>query len=228
MLDPFRRAALAAVVFTIAGYATNAEREGWTRGAIDRLGVVSGLINVTVALAIGLFVDRLLRESDRRATLVAALTAAQQELADAQHQAGVQAERERLAREIHDTLAQGFTSIVMLARGDRRRARREHEPRVRDKLALLEETAAGEPRRGTRAGGRVAARRPARRRAARRAAPGDRPVCAARPACAADSPCRGTPRALASTYDVVLLRVAQEALANVGKHSPGEARHADA
>jgi hypothetical protein len=60
-------------------------------------GLVSGLINLTIALAIGLFVDRLLRESDRRAALVARSPRAA-ELADAQHLAGVQAERERLAR----------------------------------------------------------------------------------------------------------------------------------
>jgi signal transduction histidine kinase len=35
----------------------------------------------------------------------------------------------------------------------------------------------------------------------------------------ADHSVDGAPRALASSYDVVFLRVAQEALANVGKHS---------
>ncbi|MGD8151151.1 sensor histidine kinase [Ornithinimicrobium sp. Y1694] len=38
------------------------------------------------------------------------------ELAEAQRQAGVMAERTRLSREIHDTLAQGFSSILLLAR----------------------------------------------------------------------------------------------------------------
>ena len=33
-----------------------------------------------------------------------------------QHRAGVVAERERLAREIHDTLAQGLSSIQLLLR----------------------------------------------------------------------------------------------------------------
>jgi signal transduction histidine kinase len=36
------------------------------------------------------------------------------ELATAHHQAGMLAERQRLSGEIHDTLAQGFTSILML------------------------------------------------------------------------------------------------------------------
>jgi signal transduction histidine kinase len=37
------------------------------------------------------------------------------ELGAAHHAQGVMAERERMAREIHDTLAQGFTSVIMLA-----------------------------------------------------------------------------------------------------------------
>ena len=41
------------------------------------------------------------------------LEAAQAELAAAKKREGVLAERQRLAQEIHDTLAQGFTSIVM-------------------------------------------------------------------------------------------------------------------
>ena len=219
MLSPFARAAAAAVVLTAAGYVSNAQREGWTRASVTT-GLVSGLINLTIALAIGLFVDRLLRESDRRAALVAALTAAQQELADAQHLAGVQAERERLAREIHDTLAQGFTSIVMLARAID--AGLDEQSPVRDKLALLEETAqanlaearalvAALPPADLTEGGLLGALRRATDR------------CARENGVAAELSVRGTPRALASSYDVVLLRVAQEALANVGKHS--RARH---
>jgi signal transduction histidine kinase len=41
------------------------------------------------------------------------LEAAQAELAAAERREGVLEERQRLSREIHDTLAQGFTSIVM-------------------------------------------------------------------------------------------------------------------
>ncbi|GAB3677621.1 sensor histidine kinase [Actinocorallia lasiicapitis] len=47
-------------------------------------------------------------------SLIDELTRTRGELATAQHAAGVLAERERLAREIHDTLAQGYTSIGML------------------------------------------------------------------------------------------------------------------
>jgi signal transduction histidine kinase len=215
ILGRFGWAAAAAVGITGAGYAANAGREGWSRNAITGSGV-SGLINVSLALAIGLFVDRLLRESDRRAKLVAALTAAQRELADAHHRAGVHAERDRLAREIHDTLAQGFTSILMLARAIE--ADLDQDDQVRDKLAVLEETALANL---AEARALVAALPPADLTdggllgALRRVT--DR--CARESGVPAQLCVYGAPRALASSYDVVFLRVAQEALANVGKHS---------
>jgi signal transduction histidine kinase len=220
MLERFVWAAPAAVALTVAGSLALAERDGWSHDAVTGA-VVTGLIDVTIALALGLFVGTIIRESDRRAELVTALTAAQQELSEANHQAGVQAERERLAREIHDTLAQGFTSVVMLARaidvGLDSAGVDEHSD-VRDKLTLLEETAranlaearslvASLPPADLHDGGLLGALRRATDRCAREnGVPADLAVC-------------GSPRALTSSYDVVLLRVAQEALANVGKHS---------
>ena len=57
---------------------------------------------------------RVIEQSLDRAALIEQLEATRAELAAAHHEAGVQAERHRLAGEIHDTLAQGFTSIVTL------------------------------------------------------------------------------------------------------------------
>jgi signal transduction histidine kinase len=48
-----------------------------------------------------------------RRQLILALEETQARLAASEREAGALAERQRLAREIHDTLAQGFTSIVM-------------------------------------------------------------------------------------------------------------------
>ena len=52
------------------------------------------------------------RQSEQRRDALAALAATRAELAAASRQAGVLAERERLARELHDTVAQGFISVV--------------------------------------------------------------------------------------------------------------------
>jgi signal transduction histidine kinase len=57
---------------------------------------------------------RIRAQSEERRQLLEHLQATQAELAIRERQAGALDERHRLARDIHDSLAQGFTSIVML------------------------------------------------------------------------------------------------------------------
>ena len=59
------------------------------------------------------WISVIIEQSTRRRELIEQLEAAQADLAAAERREGVLEERQRLAREIHDTLAQGFTSIVM-------------------------------------------------------------------------------------------------------------------
>jgi signal transduction histidine kinase len=73
------------------------------------------LASLLFSLLLGFWISRIIDQSRERAELIDQLEAARTELAAADHARGVMAERERVAREIHDTLAQGFTSIVMLA-----------------------------------------------------------------------------------------------------------------
>jgi signal transduction histidine kinase len=73
------------------------------------------LVSLTMSLLLGIWIERVIDQSEQRAALIAELDSTRGELAEAHHAAGVMAERERMAREIHDTLAQGMTSIVMLA-----------------------------------------------------------------------------------------------------------------
>ncbi len=65
-------------------------------------------------------VFRTARLAEEQAALVDTLRATRQELADSERRLGAFEERERIAAEIHDTLAQGFTSIVLLARSARK------------------------------------------------------------------------------------------------------------
>ncbi len=65
------------------------------------------------AVLLALWMRSVMQESQRRQRLIEELEATRQSLAQAERQAGVLAERQRLAREIHDTLAQDFTSIVL-------------------------------------------------------------------------------------------------------------------
>lgn len=65
------------------------------------------------AIILGVWITAIIGQSTQRRRLIEQLEAAQTELAAAERRAGVLEERQRLAREIHDTLAQGFTSIVL-------------------------------------------------------------------------------------------------------------------
>ncbi|WP_238334899.1 sensor histidine kinase [Kribbella amoyensis] len=103
----------------------------WTR-MTDRLDptIVLGPVCVAV-LAVGAY-RALERDALARQALLDDLSAAQGDLADAQHQAGVLAERARLSREIHDSVAQGLSSINLLLQAadreweDRPAAARQH------------------------------------------------------------------------------------------------------
>ena len=74
------------------------------------------LLTLGTAIAgtmLAVFIEAITRQSEERQHLIRELEATRQELAVAEPQAGIAEERQRLAREIHDTLAQGFTSIVI-------------------------------------------------------------------------------------------------------------------
>jgi signal transduction histidine kinase len=87
----------------------------WTQGTEPLSGPGQTLVGLAFSIAMGLWVTRVLEQSRQRAALIRELEATRAELADAHREQGVVAERERLAREVHDTLAQGYTSIVVLA-----------------------------------------------------------------------------------------------------------------
>lgn len=76
--------------------------------AITAIGVVS-------APVIGTVIITSMKQRRMLADVVSELAATRAETARLSRLAGAAAERERLSREIHDTLAQGFTSIVALA-----------------------------------------------------------------------------------------------------------------
>jgi signal transduction histidine kinase len=81
---------------------------------LELLTILVCVLGAVVAVAIAGYIGTLDHEGRKRQQLLAELAAAQAELAVTERRAGILAERARLARDIHDTLTQGFTSIAML------------------------------------------------------------------------------------------------------------------
>jgi signal transduction histidine kinase len=80
-------------------------RDGWDA-------TLSLVMTTALAAMIGLLINAIAGQSARRRQALETLEATRTELAATARHAGVLEERQRLAREIHDTLAQGLTSIV--------------------------------------------------------------------------------------------------------------------
>ncbi|SDT49783.1 sensor histidine kinase [Jiangella sp. DSM 45060] len=114
-------------------------RDGWTATAVRDVAPQVAL-QIGLSLLMGLFITHVFIQAEKRAELIDELERTRTELAQLEHSRGVLAERERLSHEIHDTLAQGFTSILTLAQAIEVALDRNPDA-VRDRLALLEQTA---------------------------------------------------------------------------------------
>ncbi|WP_022884522.1 sensor histidine kinase [Glaciibacter superstes] len=197
-------------------------QQGGTPDAIMQAIMIAGL-SFAFAVALGLWITKIAEKGDRHRVLLEELTAAQGELAALHRDAGSAAERERLAREIHDTIAQNLTSAVMLAQ----RARRELDAlgadtgAVEDTVEMIESTAREAL---TDARSLVASMSPVRS-AASGGAESSLAETVGRLAVRfeRETGIQVDSRVFVAGFDreleVVLLRCAQEGLANVRKHS---------
>ena len=173
---------------------------------------------IGLAFVYGRFANTIIDQSQERADLISQLEATRAELASVHHQAGTLAERQRLAGEIHDTLAQGFSSVIMLLQAAETGLGPDAPEPARRQISLAAETARENL---AEARGLVAALAPAD------LASGNLPGALRRVTerLGAETGIEvtftedGEPRPLPATLDVVLLRVAQETLANVRKHA---------
>ncbi|MEV4502052.1 sensor histidine kinase [Streptomyces klenkii] len=200
---PAIAAATAAVVAAQAG----------APGGLTAAKVIGPAAGAAVAILTGYGYAALYRESRKRQQLIDDLLRTRDELAAAQREAGRLAERQRLAREIHDTLAQGLSSIVLLARAAETAAPGTAREHVRE-IGLTASDNLAEARRFVQAltppALEDAPLPEALRRVTARTVPG------------AVFRLDGAPCALPMETEVALLRLTQEALANVARHA-----HAD-
>ncbi|MEU7140953.1 sensor histidine kinase [Nocardia sp. NPDC046473] len=191
------------------------------RNGAEALAILVPMIVIVFSMLAGRYITGIIEESHARAGLIERLEASQAEVARLSREAGTATERERLAREIHDTLAQGFTSIVTLIQAIE--SEMDTDPAAaRRHLGLAARTARenlGEART------MVAALAPADlaagslEQALRRLADRLAEESTLTVTYEVDSPLPTLPMAT----EVVLLRAAQEALANIGKHASASA-----
>jgi signal transduction histidine kinase len=212
---PSRVALVPALTMNAVGAASVAYWEGTPAGVAAGAGL--GIAVSAFTVAFGSYIGRIITQSGERATLITQLEATRAELAEVSRQAGIMAERQRLAGEIHDTLAQGFSSILMLIQAAE--AQLELSPATASsQLGLAAQTARenlAEAR--SLVGGLASAQlqagtlEDALRRITERTS--------AELGLQASFGTDGTSRRLPAATEVVLLRTGQEALANVRKHA---------
>ncbi|MBN1428603.1 MAG: sensor histidine kinase [Anaerolineae bacterium] len=74
--------------------------------------IIIGMTTIA-SILLAVFIHAIIDQNQERQRLIEELQDARDHLARTERQAGILEERQRLAHEIHDTLAQGFTSIIM-------------------------------------------------------------------------------------------------------------------
>lgn len=126
-----RPAIIASCVFAVAVFFGFFIGSGFT---VDGLlaGAVTAAFSLAFSIAFGLWIASISDHAEERGRLLAELDLAQTELEALALERGASKERERLARDIHDTLAQTLAGLVILAE----RAGRQSRERQTDAAAL--------------------------------------------------------------------------------------------
>jgi signal transduction histidine kinase len=160
-------------------------------------------------------IAELAQANQRLEEMIAENTGLQAQLLTQARQAGAGDERQRMAREIHDTLAQGLTGIVTQLEAAKQSGSEAERDKRMDNAKRLARDSLAEARRS------VQALRPQALEDSRlpKALAKEVTCWSGTSAVAVEVSTTGDPRTLHPEIEVTLLRVAQEALANVAKHA---------
>ncbi|MET3719439.1 sensor histidine kinase [Arthrobacter sp. UYEF21] len=185
--------------------------------------VLGPALGAGFAVVTGLAYRALYLEGEAQRLAADELRRTRAELARTQHEAGVVAERERLAREIHDTLAQGLSSIVLVARAAEKSLASGDLAAAAERFALVQQTASenlSEARSFVRGLTAPRLQESSLPESLQRLCGETETLAAAR---GEGLRCRfelvGHPAELPPQYSVTLLRAAQASLANVRLHA---------
>jgi len=180
--------------------------------------LISILISFVLSAVLGMFIHRIIREAEQRAIVIDELHSTRAELAAVERAQGIEDERSRLSREIHDTLAQGFTSVIALSRAASSALERDDLAKTRERLAMIEATAVDNL---AEARIIVAELTPGhlQSRTLVEALARLADTMTQETGIQVSSSVIGKPAALGGNAEVVVLRGAQEALSNVRRHS---------
>lgn len=217
--DTRRRGVIGSAVIAAAVLIGTVIGGGFTVGAI-LAGLATTGFSFVFATALGLWITSIAEYGDERARLVDELTAAQAEVRALSHERGAAEERERLARDIHDTLAQSLAGLVIFAERAGKQSREGAADAAAETMATVEQVARD-------------ALAEARALVARTAAVPDEAAFGAsierlaerfraQVGAAIDVAVDEEAEALDRDRQVVLLRCVQETLSNVARHA-----HAD-
>jgi signal transduction histidine kinase len=217
MLLRLRPACVAVLGLALVNAGAELANNGVSTATVLRV-ALGGVLTLLTAIFLGNFIGRIIDQSSQRASLIEELERTRGELAGLSREAGALAERERLAGEIHDALAQGFTSVIMLVEAAQAALDRGDLDLARRQLALSEEAARDGLFEARSLIGALAP--PALQGASLPGAIGRATEdLGARFGFATRFDVEGEPTPLSNNADIVLLRAAQEALVNVGRHA---------
>lgn len=139
VLDHYREAVVASGALAIvvgAGTTIAYAQQGLDSPAVPAVAVA--VLSFAFAVVMGTWISRIFAQGERHRALAEQLRASQEEVAALSTAAGAAAERERLSRELHDTLTQTLTGLVMLGeQADQALAAGQTE-RARERIARVQ------------------------------------------------------------------------------------------